>query len=326
MGTSTLNGEAAKHATLWNGTNSNGRAINEAGQIVGVSLLADEETTHAFLWNNGSLTNLTALGGTGTTSLAVDINITGQIQAFGINNHGQISGMNWITLSTHTVRWDGTTLTDLEPLSGTAWSQGWGINDAGQIVGNADLPDGADYHAFLWDNNTRIDLGTLGGTNSDAHAINEAGQIVGWSHLADDETHHAVLWNAATLTDLAALGEVGTFSSAEDINNTGQIAGYSEIAVGSPHATLWENAGLIDLNNFLPSDLAAAGWVLAQAKGINDHGVIVGWATNGLDPNTALTAAFKLTPSAVPVPGAVWLFGSALAGYAGMSRRKQVTV
>ena len=221
------------------------------------------------------------------------------------------------------VRWDGTAITDLEPLGGTAWSQAWGINDAGQAVGNADIDNGAAYHAMLYSGATITDLGTLGGTNSDAHAINEAGQIVGWSLLADDETHHAVLWNGTNLTDLAALGGTGTFSSAEDINNFGQIAGYSEIAIGSSHATLWDGASLIDLNDFLPKNLADAGWVLTQGKGINDDGTIVGWAQNGSDPATALTAAFKLTPTAVPVPGALWLFGSALAGFVGMSRRKQ---
>ena len=176
----------------------------------------------------------------------------------------------------------------------------------------------------VWDGTAITDLGTLGGTNSDAWAINEAGQIVGSSLLADDATTHAVLWNGTNLTDLAALGGDGTTSVAEDINNIGQIAGWSEIAIGSSHATLWDDAGLIDLNTFLPADLAAAGWVLTEAKGINDNGVIVGYAQNGLDPATALMAAFKLTPTAVPVPGAVWLFGSALAGFVGVSRRKQV--
>ena len=315
-------GNNSQNALVWNGNTTTqldklpgqagahfGKAINDAGQIAGYNLNeAGTDVLNPIRWDGTAATQLDG----------------GELAwGMGINNHGQIAGMNWITLSTHTIRWDGTTLTDLEPLSGTAWSQGWDINDAGQVVGNADLPDGSAYHAILLDNNTRTDLGTLGGTNSDAHAINDVGQIVGWSHLADGETTHAVLWNGATLTELAALGETGTFSTAETINNAGQIAGYSEITAGSSHATLWEGDGLIDLNNFLPADLAAAGWVLTQAKGINDHGVIVGWATNSLDPATALSAAFKLTPSAVPVPGAVWLFGSALAGFIGMSRRKQ---
>ena len=41
--------------------------------------------------------------------------------------------------------------------------------------------------------------------------------------------------------------------------------------------------------------------------------------SDGIDRTIALTA----TPAAVPVPGAVWLFGSALVGFLGLNRRKQ---
>lgn len=80
---------------------------------------------------------------------------------------------------------------------------------------------------------------------------------------------------------------------------------------------------MIDLNRFLSANLAAAGWYLFQGSDINDEGIIVGFAANGPDLDTALFAPFKLTPIVVPVPGAVWLLGSVVAGFVGMSRRKQ---
>jgi len=39
-------------------------------------------------------------------------------------------------------------------------------------------------------------------------------------------------------------------------------------------------------------------------------------------PGTAGTYAFSVAPSAVPLPGAFWLFGSGLLGFAGLMRRK----
>jgi hypothetical protein len=77
---------------------------------------------------------------------------------------------------------------------------------------------------------------------------------------------------------------------------------------------------VIDLNDFLPADLVAAGWILNNAGDINDDGVIVGGAFNPL--NGDAIASFKLTPTTVPVPGAVWLFVSALAGMISFKQHK----
>ena len=55
---------------------------------------------------------------------------------------------------------------------------------------------------------TLTDLGTLGGTYSQAVAINEAGQVIGnSSYLADDaDLQHAFVWQGGVMTDLGTLG------------------------------------------------------------------------------------------------------------------------
>src|SRR5262249_2893600 len=63
-------------------------------------------------------------------------------------------------------------------------SMAYGINNLGQVVGNAQTALGAD-HAFLYDGGTMIDLNDeippdAGWTLQYAHGINDAGQITGY--------------------------------------------------------------------------------------------------------------------------------------------------
>src|SRR6266853_1805874 len=107
------------------GTFSAPRAINEAGQVVGVSQTATDES-RAFLWDNGTMINLGTLP------------------------NGSIS------------------------------SEAVAINGRGQIVGRV-VTVSRQSRAFLWDNGNMIDLGTLGGCCTFAQAINGRGQVVGTS-------------------------------------------------------------------------------------------------------------------------------------------------
>ncbi len=338
----TINGPLA-------GQNVWARGVNDAGQVVGHGDVA------TYVWTNGTPTQLNSLpGGVGTVGInineaghvagAIDLGpavdafipvrwdgstpipvqvLGGGTQAFStlpwnINNHDQMVGFGWSdgTQRYRPLSWDSNgNVTDLGTLGG-AEGFAYGINDAGQVVGQSFTTNDDANHATLWDHGAIVDLGTLGGA-SEAFNINEAGIIVGYSELADGVTTRAVFWNGATPTELPSLGGVGTYSDATDINNLGQMIGYSGLDSNTWHAVVWEHGNVIDLNQFLPADLKAAGWVLAFPQAINDHGVIVGWAQN--DPTGAI-AAFELTP--VPVPAAVYLFGTGLIGLAGLARRR----
>ena len=114
------------------------------------------------------------------------------------------------------------------------------------------------------------DLGTLGGSESEALGLNDAGQVVGWSLTADGNTR-AFLYDGGTMSDLGTLG--GPDSEAHGINNQGQIVGWADVDHDLAHAFLYEQGQMRDL---APGSKDGS-WLEA----INDAGGAVGGAARG---------------------------------------------
>jgi probable HAF family extracellular repeat protein len=174
------------------------------------------------------------------------------------------------------------TVTDLGTFGGDT-SRANGINNHGQVVGEARTSDGT-KHPFLWDSvHGMQDLGGLGGVyyvGSDragsvgsANAINDAGQVVGSGYTRDTmPEQHAFLWEAGRgMQDLGTLG--GNESKASGINGKGQVVGFSRSGRGTnPHAFLWDrHGGMQDLGT-----LGGESQDNSEAHGINDIGQVVG--------------------------------------------------
>jgi probable HAF family extracellular repeat protein len=173
--------------------------------------------------------------------------------AFGINDSGQIVGSSGSCVAydphanvnlfpNHALLWQNGTMTDLGNLGGVTGSIAVAINNAGQVVGDSDLPGDMFFHAFVWTQAKGMqDLGVLpGDAYSTAVGINDSGQIVGLS-LDANFNPHPVLWQNGVPIDLNTLipGKSGlVLQLAESINSRGQIIGFGQTSTGDTHAFL----------------------------------------------------------------------------------------
>jgi len=277
------------------GPGSYGVAVSNLGAVVGCADVPSGGA-HAFFYHDGVMRDL------GTAS-----DVPGSSCALAVNSEGLVAGRS---SSGELVIWNGDAVTrlgnqgdigdidDRGVVVGTrrnetgtnafmyadgsivtigdasANSAAAGINTRQQVVGSAN------GHAFVFQNGTLTDLGTLGGTMSSAKGINDAGDIVGMSTNANGEPGPFVF--DGTMKALAG----PAYSGAVAINNRGQIVGSAEGTYGY----------LIDAGSYTRLDtlpaVVAKGWRHLEPTGINDRGWIVGTATTP----TGDLRAFLLVP------------------------------
>lgn len=115
-------------------------------------------------------------------------------------------------------------------------------------------------------------LGTLGGTQSEARAVNASGQVVGSAFNAN-QIRHAILYQNAQMQDLGTLGAAQSY--AYDINNAGKVVGAVELSLFGENyrAFYYDTTTMRNLNSLIPQ---SSGWTLLEARGINNIGQIVG--------------------------------------------------
>jgi probable HAF family extracellular repeat protein len=180
------NGQIQELPTYPADMNGTAIAINDNGQVVGTSgdcttfnPLSSLNLTplHALLWQNGKMTNLGNLGGTGHGN---------GIEAVGLNNLGQVVGNSDLKGDTnfHGFLWTWETgMRDLGTLPGDANSLAISINDAGEVVG-VSLDASFNPRAFVRKGGVMTDLNTLIPPNSTlflitACLVNASGEIMG---------------------------------------------------------------------------------------------------------------------------------------------------
>jgi len=151
-----------------------------------------------------------------------------------------------------------------------------GINDRGEIVGEANVVRDGPVHAFLWREGAMRDLGTLGaGDMAMAFGVNAQGHVVGRSDLAPHGPGHAFVWKEGVMKDL---GRSTAFSETEAnaINDRGEIVGDGiRVEDGGFRAVRFGDGEVFALEDEV-QDLGD--WLLISATSINRDGVILGEA------------------------------------------------
>ena len=189
--------------------------------IPGACLAIGSKGCHAFLWENGIMTDLPTLGGDSS-------------QAWWLNEAGEIAGSSDLATPGihHAVRWKDGQITDLGTVGGDACSHSRAMNAKGQIVGDSTDCHAA-LHAFVWEEGTgMLDLNTLIPPGSgvrliNAVNINERGEILVQSDpldvtpVGEESLGHMVLLVPCGEGRGACVNEISASTAAAPIVRTG---------------------------------------------------------------------------------------------------------
>jgi probable HAF family extracellular repeat protein len=139
------------HAFIWNsgsgmtdlgtlgGDTSYALGINDSGEVVGYSYLADNITRHAFTWTAfGGIVDLGTLPG-GAWSQAEKINASGEVSGEALDSNAHQVPVFWSATSG---------FVSLPESHGDSRNYGYSMNDSGVMTGQVYI--GSIVHAFIW--------------------------------------------------------------------------------------------------------------------------------------------------------------------------------
>lgn len=259
-------------------------SVNDNGLVVGLANTNPDDDVDA---DNESLEVILARGfvydtNTDTLNMINPANYTGlqsNVVVRDINNNGRMVGWSEDLIenvlyarSFYVDASDPDTVVEIPLTVEERVSFPWAINDSGVVVGKRNVGETTDdnsfyFHGYIYD--------SVNQTTTSIPELNPG-------YIPD---------RRQGFTDITV---------AYDINNNNQVVGKGliEVVPHTYHATIYENEVLANLNDLIdckvdPNEEAtgAPDWVLSEARGINDNGVIVG---NGL--LNGQRKAFMLVP------------------------------
>lgn len=230
------NGHMTALPTL-GGNNGQASAINNHGQIVGISETPVQDSgcspdkpghiISPVFWERGEIRALPTVAG----------DPDGFVQ--GMNDRGQAVGSSGTctSMATHAVLWKNDTAFQLADL-GHDGNAAYAINDHDQVVGYVSSADNTTIVASLWQHGARgpvTNLGILPGDGAAfATGINNRGQVVG-STFNSTGWSRGFIWQDDVMTDLNKLIREDSnllIIAASNINEHGQISGMAMVQTG----------------------------------------------------------------------------------------------
>ena len=211
--------------------------VNDAGQIAGWGYYDGSTSEHAFLFDDGVVTDLGTLGG--NKSRAIAINESGVVVGHARNANDE----------DHAFIWEAGVMTQIGPFSTGNYSIALDVNDNGMVVGSFGHQEGASWtrFPFAWQDGEVAELDPGGTFTTSARAINSHGTIVGSGSRPDGTfiISVAILWDKADPFDLYELippdtGWLDGLGTALGISDDGRVIGDSLLALsdGNEHAYL----------------------------------------------------------------------------------------
>lgn len=304
---------------------SSASAINDSGQVAGYQrgrYGVDHE--RAVLWNNGVTQELGTLGGIESRALA--INNSGDIVGWVKTNYGARDAFIWrsgtmvylgVLNSGIAINNNGQILGIIDGGNPVLWNRG--IMQKLEPPGDRELtPLGTqqelkDKTTDTNQDSTMADELKRLKANLNPTSLNDAGQVAGYTNLCGPYSpplaafsrlaavsgtpplvtrcfgKNAFIWDNGELQYLDT-DENGQFIPL-GMNRFGMLAGRMD-----NRAVVWNKGKPIELNTYFKG---LRGWNATEARGINDLGQIIVYATNGIPKESK---AFLLTPkSNVPI-------------------------
>jgi probable HAF family extracellular repeat protein len=170
------------------GTNGAPWYMNGRGQVVGLSNLAGDQVSHAFVWDKkNGIKDLGTLPGQ-TFSVAT-----------WINDEGEIVGATDFSYGGSSILWKNGKMIDLGKLPGDCTSEALVINSNGQIIGNSSPDCQSDGVGVLWENGEApVNLNTLITPASLVNvtfpvSLNDRGEIAADGVLPNGDVHSVIL-------------------------------------------------------------------------------------------------------------------------------------
>ena len=242
--------------------------INSSGQIVGFYGIGFGPT-QGFLLSGGVFTTI-SFPKSNVSTWCEGINDNGDIVGFYIDPTGDGQPHGYVM--------QGGVFTQLD-YPGAMSTQAYGINNAGQIVGEYQ-PVGPGTNGFLFNSGTYTSISVSGAVNTQMRGIDNLGDMVG-RYLDTAGSLHGLLVSHGIQHFLNAPGATSTY--ANGVNDRKHIVGYEDVP-GKTFGFEFFNGTYINIFNPISRDI--------KALSINNNFDIVGMYTDrGL-----ITHGFLLTP------------------------------
>lgn len=233
------------------------KALNDAGRVVG-SVWTDGEVEHAFVWQDGRMTDLGTLGGSGAT--AVDVNRHGQVLCAVFAPSAAGGGT-----TERIVLWRDGSVMELAGLSDYLGEvrgplMPLRLNDRGQVLV---------YVAgrlVLWERGSVTEVASS--VDDQRADLTDGGVVYYARREADGGQGWVGKWDAGTSTNMGGLGGYLTWPTAA--NEAGVIAGVAQTSTGEGRAFVWGDGDIT---------LLRVGGDNSEVSAINDRGTVVGYFT-----------------------------------------------